>query len=195
MKTYTKLPLLQDSAWDRKTWRYYAPIWIKNITDGISNIIRWIPTIYKDRHWDDYYILVILQKKIELQRKCIVDANRHTSVARDNYWMTVTLNLIERVKDDYYSMEQYNYQQLDSEFKNCEDRVSCYTIEYNLVSDTLNDYFTKYKGTVRRVCKERKYDMVVDKQKLAFNVAIHNQQRCRKLLFTILERYSDGWWD
>ena len=29
MKTYTQLPMPKDSAWERKTWRRYTPIWFK----------------------------------------------------------------------------------------------------------------------------------------------------------------------
>ena len=72
MKTYTKLPLPKDSAWDRKTWRSHVHWRIKYFIDGVSNIIRWIPTLYHDRDWDEYFILRMLQKKIEHQRAYLV---------------------------------------------------------------------------------------------------------------------------
>jgi hypothetical protein len=95
MKKYTKLTLPVDSAWDRKTWRSYTPSWLKSFVDSTQNVIKWLPVIWKDRHWDDYYITKILQRKIELQRDYLVKANRHTDINRDNFWMTVVLNLIE----------------------------------------------------------------------------------------------------
>ena len=96
MKTYNKLPLPKDTAWERKTWRKYIHRKIKYLIDGVHNIIRWIPFLFHDRDWDDYYILKMLQKKIEHQRNYLVNSNRHTRIDEDNYWMTVTLNLLER---------------------------------------------------------------------------------------------------
>ena len=50
-----------------------ATIEIKNTKlKKIKNIIRWIPVLWKDRDWDDWYIYKILQKKIEYQRKEII---------------------------------------------------------------------------------------------------------------------------
>ena len=95
MKIYHKLKLPKDSAWGRKTWRSYFHWKIKYFIDGIHNIIRWMPTLYHDRDWDEAFILRILQKKIEHQRAHLVQENRHTSVDNDNFWMTVVLNLIE----------------------------------------------------------------------------------------------------
>ncbi len=34
-----------------------------------------------------------------------------------------------------------------------------------------------------------------DKQLIAMEIAHENQYRCRKLLFKIMERYIEGWWD
>jgi hypothetical protein len=45
MKTYTQLPMPKDSAWERKTWRRYAPVWFKQFIDGVSNLFKWFPVI------------------------------------------------------------------------------------------------------------------------------------------------------
>jgi len=36
-----------------------------NILHGIQNIIKWFPIIWKDRNFDEYYLLQILYKKFE----------------------------------------------------------------------------------------------------------------------------------
>jgi len=69
MKTYKQLIIPEDSAWDRNTlygklhWR------IRYVITGIKNIIRWMPTIYHDRDWDQWHIYNVLQKKIESKRQ------------------------------------------------------------------------------------------------------------------------------
>ena len=86
MKMYTKLPMPKDSSWGKKTWKYYSPIWFNTFAEGVYNIIRWIPTIYKDKDWDDFYITKLLQVKIEHQREYLVKHNRHENVANDNFY-------------------------------------------------------------------------------------------------------------
>jgi hypothetical protein len=64
IKTYKQLSVPKDSAWDRKAWRSYSPIWFLNFTRGIKSLIEWLPVIWKDRHWDDTYVFEILKHKI-----------------------------------------------------------------------------------------------------------------------------------
>jgi hypothetical protein len=108
MKQYTKLPIPIDTAWDvpRYKWQQYMHWRIKEFFRSIYNLIQWFPTIWKDRHWDDYFITKLLQKKIEFQRAYLVSENRHVNIDRDNYWMTVVLNLLERKHTEYYQMER-----------------------------------------------------------------------------------------
>lgn len=192
MKTYNKLQVPQISGWSKKTWRRYVHWRIKYFIDGVSNIIRWIPTLYHDRDWDDYYITKILQKKIEHQRECLVKSNRYTAVNEDNYWMTVVLNLIEREHEDYYSIEYQEFVKEDIVFK--EDR----SIEFKLVEDNSDAYLKKYKNALRRMIKEN-YMNVQEKmhngKSLAFLLASYNQERCRALLYKILERHLKRWWE
>ena len=121
MKNYKMLSVPKDSAWERFTIRRYLPIWLLEVTDGIANIFAWLPTIYKDRHWDSSYIYEVLKKKIELQRKYIVSSNRHLSVPTDNYFMTVCLNLIERCQSDYYAIEYLDYHTSKFDFIPCNE--------------------------------------------------------------------------
>lgn len=195
MKTYTKLQLPKDSAWGRKTWRRYVHWKLKYFIDGVSNIIRWIPTLYHDRDWDDYFILKMLQKKIEHQRAHLVQENRHTNIDNDNYWMTVALNLIEREITEFYSLEKYEYMDVVIDFEPCEDRSMNYEMKTKIKEVYLDDYLKKYKSSIRRVMKIHRDKELRDKETLSMFVGIYNQQKNRKLLFTILERYSNRWWD
>jgi hypothetical protein len=195
MKQYKPLIVPKDSAWDRKTWRRYAPIWFKEFIDGMTNIIRWMPILYKDRNWDDYYITKLLQKKIEFQREYIVKHNRHTRVPMDNRDMTWVLNLIERKHEEYYAFEKYDYEDSELVFTPCEDRPDHSTISTKTNSENWDEYLAKYKGAVRRVKKLYPNDDLSDKERLAFFVSKYNQERCHKLLWRIMEERSQGWWD
>ena len=195
MKRYTKLPIPKDTAWERNTWRRYAPIWFKEFVDGVTNIVRWIPTLYRDRDWDDFYITKILQKKIQFQREHLVKHNRHLSIPQDNRDMTWVLNLIERKHEDYYSLEKYDYEDSEFVFTPCEDKPNYSTIETKVNSENWDEYLAKYKGAVRRVKKLYPNKDLSNKEDLTHYVGRYNQERAEKLLWRIMAERSARWWD
>ena len=196
MKNYKKLIIPKDSAWNRKgilplLWRNTH--WrLRYFLGGIKNIFRWMPTLYKDKDWDDWYIFTILQKKIEFQRKEIIYANRHMEVDRDNRDMTIVLNLIERVKEEYYGTEYLDYSETKFRFEPIEGDDNHYSLEQDLISENYDEYLRKYPSSVRKVSKE-KPDL--NKRDLCFWVAKHNEEKAHNLLFRILKERMRWWWD
>jgi hypothetical protein len=188
MKHYKPLVIPKTSAWSRKTWRYYTPIWFNRFIESLTNTIRWLPTIWADRHWDDYYITRILQRKIELQREYLVIANRHTNIADDNKWMTIVLNLIEREGNTFYEGEYTEYYHI--EMVEMENR----SVDFQITWERYDEYLAKYPSTLRKVLK--KYpEYAGNKDRLGMLVSMHQQKKCRDLLFEILKQKSAKWWD
>ena len=196
MKNYEKLTIPEESAWNRKGLS--ARIWrnthwrIRYFIGGIKNIFRWIPTLYKDKDWDEWYIYTILQKKIEFQRKEIIYANRHTQVDRDNRDMTIALNLIERVKEEYYGIEHLDYSETKFRFEPIEGDRELYSMEKDVISEKYDDYLKKYPSSVRKVSKQ-KPDL--NKEDLCFWVAKHNEEKAHDLLHRVLKERMRRWWD
>jgi hypothetical protein len=193
MKNYKKLIVPNDSAWDRN-WLWRNLHWrVRYFITGVKNIFRWIPTLYKDKDWDGWYIYNILQKKIEFQRKEIVYANRHTDVDRDNRDMTIALNLLERVKEEYYGMEDFDYSKTKFDFIPVEDNPSLKEMKMTVLSENYDEFLKKYPSSVRKVLKEN--GNYLEKRNLCHLVAKHNQEKARKLLFKLLEQKIERWWD
>jgi hypothetical protein len=196
MKNYKKLTIPEDSAWNRKT--ISARIWrnlhwrVRYFLTGCKNIVRWVPTLYKDKDWDEWYIYTILQKKIEFQRKEIIYANRLMQVDRDNRDMTIVLNLIERVKEDYYGIEYLDYSETKFRFEPIEGDDDRYSLEQDVISENYNTYLKKYPSSVRKVSKE-KPDL--NKEDLCFWVAKHNEEKAHNLLHRVLKERIRRWWD
>jgi len=192
MKTYKQLPIPKDTAWDRNTlygklhWR------IRSFLTGCKNVIRWSPTIFKDRDWDQWHIYNVLQKKIEFQRQELINANRHTDINRDNRDMTIVLNLIERVNEGFYGVEYLDYSESKFRFEPIEGDDEYYTMEQDVISENYNEYIKKYQSSVRKVLKE-KPDL--DKKDLCFWVARHNEEKAHDLLHRILKERIRYWWD
>lgn len=193
MKTYNQLPIPNDSAWERKTlfdrlhWR------IRYFLTGCRNLIKWVPTIFHDRNWDGHYILKILQKKIEFQRKELVNANRHTRIESDNRDMTVVLNLLERVREEYYQLECMDYWHSEMLFNNIPDKPDLKSIDVVTKSERYDEFLSKYPSSVRAVVKE--HGEQDDKQRLCLLVSYYNHKKANKLLFRILEERLAYWWD
>jgi len=196
MKNYKKLTITEDSAWNRKgvfAWIWRKTHWrIRYFIGGIKNIFRWIPTLYQDKDWDDWYIFTILQKKIEFQRKEIIYANRHIDVDRDNRDMTIVLNLIERVKDEFYNTEYLDYEDSNFRFEPIEDNENLHSLEVGVLSERYDEFLKKYQSSARKVLKERPN---LDKKDLCFYVSKHNQEKAHNLLFKILKERMKWWWD
>jgi hypothetical protein len=192
MKNYKKLPIPEDSAWNRNLlWRKLN--WrIRYFITGCKNIIRWIPTLYHDRDWDHSYIFTILQKKIEHQREEITYANRHTGVGRDNRDMTIVLNLIERVREEYYATEYLDYRETKFRFEDVEDNPKYKSLELDIIWEDDDTFLSKYPSTVRKVIKDKPE---LNKTDLCFWVAHYNQERAHNLLFKILKERMRWWWD
>lgn len=217
MKTHTQLSIPEDSAWSKKT---YNPIVLirraiyskwphsfldrmldkfifnpyENIKNGLVNFWEWKSVIWKDKHWDDHFIFEVLKQKLILQRKCLVSSNRHTLVPQANRDITICLNLIERIQDDYYEMEHTNYVEDKLTFIPLNDGSNCSSLNIEYISDTLDDYFKKYKLTVKK-CLKADRNLSASKRKLARAIAGHKQTQCQQLLFKILSQRITWWWD
>ncbi len=193
MKNYKKLIVPNDSAWSRNTLFSKLHWKIRYFLTGVKNIFRWIPTLYKDRDWDSWYIYNILQKKIEYQRKEIINANRHTQIDGDNRDMTITLNLLERVKEDYYSTEYLDYDERKYDLIPIEGDPNLSEMVSTILSENYDDFLSKYPSTVRKVLKEKGNNLKQDE--LCRYVSKYNQEKAKKLLFKLLEQKIERWWD
>lgn len=217
---YKPLIVPKNASWDRKT---YNPIKLLNwylyenyrytsvsrflmkildllndVGTGIKNLYFWIPTIWNDRNWDHSYIYTILERKIYLQREYIVSHNRHTSVGMDNRDMTIVLNLIDKVKNESYLTEYFDYNETTFDFveidRKDEKGGKLYELKSETISENLDDYLNIYKNSTR-IVKNKFKDDESDKTITPHRVGLHNHTKAVKLLHRILEQKMSNWWD
>lgn len=169
-----------------------------DIVRGIENLIRWFPTIWKDRDWDIDFTWKMISKKLEFQSEYLMLSGKHTSSQRDAEIIMTCVNLIERVKTEYYLTEYQDYQELEMNFvpRTLEDGGKSYEYKPNVLSESFDDYFRKYpivyKKVVKRMISEKK---TYDKWRVAFEMSRENHKRAKKLLFSIMENNIENWWD
>jgi hypothetical protein len=162
---------------------------IKQFFRNIHNLIRWFPIIWKDRDWDHHFIFEILKFKLKNQAEYIGKRGNHLSAKRDAEIMMTCIRLIERIQDEYYASEYFEYYKSYLEFKKLENS-ELFEITETVTSEALEDYFKKYPLIYRLVP-----DLNSPKSRIAFQMAKINQERAHKLLFKILEENIQRWWD
>jgi hypothetical protein len=194
MKVYKPLIIPEDTAWTRNRWKRFLPIWLKQFIQGVSNIFIWMPTIYNDRNWDYGFIFIMLQKKLELQRAELIGANRHTEISRDNKYLTLCLNLIERIREDYYSIEYTDYQENKHWFEPLADKPGYSEWKSETIWEKYDEYLSKYPRQLKLHLQKNPED-INDKSRCCIYVAHENQRRCQALLFKIINEQIGHWWD
>ena len=163
---------------------------LKQFFRRIQNLIRWFPIIWKDQDWDDFYIFEILKFKLKNQAEYIGYHDRHMSAKRDAEIMMLCVRLIEKVQDEWYGREYFNYHKSDMRFIPSESHPGSYEMEMEILEENFDDYFKKYPLIYRMVP-----DLQAPKDEIAFHIAKINEERAHKLLFTILEQNIRRWWD
>lgn len=109
----------QDTG--KRDWKYewfelkYAALntlvysWLTPITvwyESVVRILKWIPILWEDRHWDWNRILVILEHKIRFTRECIGKYDRHVSAQQDCIDMKRAEFVLRRLQDPNQYIEQ-----------------------------------------------------------------------------------------
>jgi len=180
-------------------WKFEGQYFFRDFKIGIKNIIYWFPIIWKDRNWDHRYIFDIFAHKLKVQAEYIGKYGLHLNNWKDERDMMTCVRLIEKIKDEWYSMEYMDYHKTEHWFEPCEDKPGYSTWESRELEENFDDYFSKYPLIYKRVMngegvfnREGRED---DKQIIAMNIAKINHERARKLLFKIMEQKIEGWWD
>jgi hypothetical protein len=178
-------------------WSFEGRFLPRNFMIGVKNLFYWIPIIWKDRNWDSHYIFDIMMHKLKAQSKYIGERDIHTRAKRDAEVMMTCVRLMKHVQEETYSSEYMDYHKTKHWFEPCEDRPGYSTWESKELEENFDDYFAKYPLIHKRVMDGEgifKLDGT-NKQKIAMNIGRINHDRARKLLFKIMERNIEGWWD
>jgi hypothetical protein len=188
--------------------KYDAKYLHLDIIRGVKNLIRWFPTIWKDRDYDHSYIYEVLRVKLENQATYISHKDRHTSAQRDAELMMLAARLITIQQEDLYDMEYLDYHESNFKWIDATDGDSIpekykgsKRLEIEIVSERFDEYFERYPRQYKRAVSgelnlfTRNEDEKENKKIYAMEIAHENQRRSRKLLFKLLDDRINGWWD
>ena len=190
------------NEWYWKLYRWFrwdAKHAHRDIAQGFRNLWKWFPLIWKDRDWDDHFIFEVLKFKIKNTARYIKKNNRYIGCERDVQTMMTCVRLIEKIQNQFYDLEHTDYMDQKFSFEKIEDSdLSKLNIE--TISENLSDYFSKHPNIHRRALKssitrEKWYYNEVSDQTLAMWMSHYNHNRARKILFSLMERNIEKWWD
>lgn len=188
---------LGDWYWDKIGWK------IKYTRESIKNLIRWFPIIWKDRDWDDSFIFDILKFKLQNQSKYIRSRDFYTRAKRDAEVMMTCVRLIEKVNDELYLTEYLDFSDTIIEFTPDKSKPNTKKVVFTTIGEKYDDYFKKYSRVYNQL-KSGKLPIIYGQQKpwselpkeiIALNISHHNHERARKLLFSLLEKNIERWWE
>ena len=186
----------------RLWWKFEGKYYHKDFINGVKNLIKWFPIIWRDRDWGPENIYTILQHKLELQAEGIAKRDILVSSQRQAEIMRTCINLIQKIKEDYYSLEYSDYSEDKFWFEDIQDKPGFSTLESENISERFEEYFQKYPLIYKRVLNggeiypfENQENEIEHKRVIAINMAHLNHDRARKLLFKIMEENISSWWD
>lgn len=185
----------------RLWWRWEAKHAPRDFAVGMKNLWKWFPTIWKQRDWDGDFIYTILAKKLEFQAKYISEKNRHTTAQQDAERMRLVVKLIKLQQDESYNMEYMDYAEDKYWFTPCEDRPGSSLYNSEIIWEKYDEYFAKYP-----LCHKRAIQFIKDHQKwyvpdhtdkklVAMVMGDLRQAKCQELIFKIMGKDINKWWD
>ena len=173
-------------------WRWNGRFMYKDFAQGIKNLWKWFPIIWKDRDWDHDFIYTLLAKKLEFQAKYIGNNGIHVDAKRDAERMMLVAKLIKLQQDDFYSTEFLNYQVTEDFFFPIDDKPDYFEHKQDILSQTFNEYFAKYPLCHKQAIQFANH---TDSQLVAMVMGNLRQQKCKDLIFKLLNQHIDTWWD
>ena len=138
----------------------------------------------------------ILRVKLKHQAKYIGDRDFFVGADREAEKMRLCVKLIELIQDEYYTSEPHTYHKSNFTFDESEDGTDTYKLRIEEISEDFDLYFAKYPLEYKRVINADKCHFNRDsKDGIAFAMGHNIQNKCRRLLFKILDENIERWWD
>jgi hypothetical protein len=138
-----------------------------SLKEGVTNLIRWVPVIWRDRDFDEHYLYVILHKKLENMENFFRSEYAYTACANE------TADQIEEAKDIVQRLID------DAYFTDLVEHI-----------DT-TEMFSFDKSGFKTITEHPQYKEWSNACELSDKLRQDDKNR----LFEIMRDKIDGWWD
>ena len=171
-------------------YRYYPRLFIQ----GVKNLIKWAPVIWKDRDWDDTFLFEIIKFKLSSMSKSHGKTLAYVGSERNVEIMNTIVRLIDKFQSEDYLHEYMNYVDDEYTFVKIEGSDDYEMVIKNL-RDDLDEYFTKYPLLKKRATKHEIYQSNPSSARLSMAMGFLQHERAKRLIFELLNRHVDKWWE
>ena len=186
------------NEWYWKLYRWFkweAKHLHRDIAQGFKNLWKWFPIVWKDRDFDDHFIFEVLKFKIKNTTDYFEIKQRFVGWEDEVRYMRICEKLIERIQSDYYQSEYFDYCSFNVEWLPIEGNDDFVELKRKETKNEVAKYITKYPNTHRLVMNNPLYKGFKEEYGIALAIGIERHLKARKLLFKILERKIESWWD
>jgi len=184
--------------WYWKLYRWFkwdAKHLHRDVAQGFKNLWKWFPIIWKDRDWDDFYIFEVLKKKIKNTADYTEKKQRFVGWEREVYYMRICVNLIQKLQDEYYQHEYWEYYDTEIKLVPIEGSKNL-AWSSEPIKNELEIYISKYPHAYRKLMEDKILtNYKKSDQSIALGMGIIRHRKAKKLLLKILEQRVEYWWD
>jgi len=175
-------------------WKFEIRYYPKQFIIGIKNLYKWIPVIWKDRDWDDTFLFEIIKFKISKMSESHGKVLQYQGFERNIEIMNTIVRLIDKFQSEDYLHEYYSYIDDEYTFEKIEGSDH-YEMKIKNFRDDLDQYFDKYPLLMKRAMNHKIYTGKSDSVSLAMAMGFVQHERAKRLIFELLNRHIDKWWE
>lgn len=175
----------KESFWGKleDKWDNFLGNRIYRFKQSCKSVIKWLPTIWKDRDYDDFFIFEILKKKLYFTAQLHIKNQRYVGWEIEVERMTTCIKLIDFIQNDHY-------EDLASVW--LEEKYGRSKFEFVPIKDSnLNELKITHPNVLSGQYTEEEY---IKDFREKMNEAYDKRERARRLLFNILNRHIEHWW-
>jgi hypothetical protein len=175
-------------------WKFKYRYYPQNFVRGVKNLIKWGPIIWKDRDWDDSFLFEIIKFKISNMSESHGKTMAYVGSQRNIEIMNTIVRLIDKFQTEHYQDEFLDYIDDEYSFVQIEGTDSFEMKTVNLRND-LDQYFAKYPLLKNRATKHPYYQENPSDTSMGMLMGKVQHDRAKRLIFELLNRNIEKWWE
>lgn len=155
---------------------------IRSFFRNIISTIRWLPVIWQDRQWDEYYLYKILEHKFKLMEDFFRYKGMHVGAEREANQMKVCRLLLQRLMEENYTTpyDERNQPHFDWFQKKMEEAFNKEPNGEGFI--VIAEAYERDEPDARWIVPAHKHEKYLRKQDI-------------DLLFRIITKHAEKWWD
>jgi len=108
--------------------------------------------------------------------------------------MNTIFRLIDKFQTEHYLHEYFNYLDKDHRFVKIEG-TEFFEVKTKILRDDLDEYFAKYPLLKKRAVNHKYYKEEPSYKNLAISMGFVQHEKAKRLIFELLNRNVEKWWE